>query len=127
MARMVECAKLGRLLPALDEPPFPGLLGQRIYNEISRDAWEQWRQHQTILINHYALNPVDPDARKMLREEMEKFFFADESRKPEGWVPAGAAAGGGSKGGGAEPGGLDSSDPYASSSSKGGGAAQRKK
>jgi Fe-S cluster biosynthesis and repair protein YggX len=125
MARMVECAKLGRMLPGLEKPPFPGPLGERIYNEISQEAWEQWRQHQTILINHYALNPVDPDSRKLLRREMEKFFFEDTSQKPEGWVPTGAATGGGSKGGGAEPPGLDSSDPFASS--KGGGAGQRKK
>ena len=116
MARMVKCAKLGQELPGLEKPPFPGPLGQRIYDEISQAAWEQWREHQTILINHYALNPVDPDARKMLRQEMEKFFFSEQSKKPEGWVPVGA--------GRAEPPGLDATE---AAPSKGGGAAPRKK
>ncbi len=116
MARMVECAKLGRELPGLEKAPFPGPLGQRIFDEISQAAWDQWREHQTILINHYALNPVDPEDRKTLRREMEKFFFSERVQKPEGWVPMAA--------GRAEPAGLDSTDPMPS---KGGGAPARKK
>lgn len=98
MARMVQCAKLGRLLPGLERPPFPGPLGERIYNEVSADGWELWREHQTILINHYALNPADPEDRQLLREQMEEFFFGEGAQMPEGWMPSGAAP---AKGGGA--------------------------
>jgi Fe-S cluster biosynthesis and repair protein YggX len=95
MARTVQCNKLGRELPGLDRPPIPGAVGERIYNEISAQAWEMWREHQTILINHYALNPADPADRKVLREHMEEFFFGEGAQMPEGWQPAGAAGGGG--------------------------------
>ncbi|HEU4792404.1 MAG TPA: oxidative damage protection protein [Nitrolancea sp.] len=118
MARTVLCAKLGQELPGLEKPPFPGPLGLRIFNEVSQAAWEQWREHQTILINHYALNPVDPDARKMLRQEMEKFFFSEQVQKPEGWVPVAA--------GQAEPAGLDATDAAPSKGGGGGGAARKK-
>ncbi|HLI51027.1 MAG TPA: oxidative damage protection protein [Thermomicrobiaceae bacterium] len=97
MARMVQCAKLGMELPGLDAPPFPGPLGQRIYEEISAEAWAMWREAQTIMINHYALNPADPDDRKVLREQMEEFLFGGGGDMPAGWAPAGA--GGMSKGG----------------------------
>lgn len=110
MARLVQCAKLGRELPGLEKPPFPGPLGERIYNEISAEAWEMWRQQQTIIINHYGLNPADPEDRQILREQMEEFFFGAGARMPEGWTPAGT---GGAKGGGAP--------------AKGGGAPRRKK
>jgi Fe-S cluster biosynthesis and repair protein YggX len=102
MARLVQCNKLGRELPGLARPPIPGPLGERIYNEISEPAWEMWRQHQTILINHYALNPADPEDRKTLRAHMEEFFFGEGAQMPEGWQPAGAGStkggGGGAKG-----------------------------
>jgi len=98
MPRMVQCAKLGRLLPGLEKPPFPGPLGERIYHEISQDAWEMWREYQTIIINHYGLNPADPDDRKLLREEMEGFLFGGAAGMPEGWVPAGARSGAPTKG-----------------------------
>ncbi|HUY99976.1 MAG TPA: oxidative damage protection protein [Thermomicrobiaceae bacterium] len=98
MAKVVQCAKLGRLLPGLERPPFPGPLGERIFNEVSADGWELWREHQTILINHYALNPADPEDRQLLREQMEEFFFGEGAQMPEGWMPSGAGA---AKGGGA--------------------------
>mgnify|MGYP000079577672 FL=1 len=98
MPRMVQCAKLGCLLPGLEKPPFPGLLGERIYNEISQQAWEMWREYQTIVINHYGLNPADPDDRKVLRAEMEEFFFGEGAAMPEGWVPEGARGGAPAKG-----------------------------
>jgi Fe-S cluster biosynthesis and repair protein YggX len=102
MARLVQCKKLGRELPGLERPPVAGALGERIYNEISEEAWLMWREYQTILINHYALNPADPDDRKVLREHMEEFFFGEGAAMPEGWQPAGASTkggGGGAKGG----------------------------
>ncbi|MEX2425478.1 MAG: oxidative damage protection protein [Thermomicrobiaceae bacterium] len=98
MARLVQCKKIGRELPGLENPPIPGPLGERIYNEVSAQAWEMWREHQTIMINHYALNPADPNDRKVLREHMEEFFFGEDAQMPEGWQPAGA--GGSDKGGG---------------------------
>lgn len=102
MARLVKCAKLGRELPGLEKPPFPGPLGERIYNEISAEAWNMWKEQQTIIINHYGLNPADPDDRQVLRDLMEEFFFGEGARMPEGWTPVGTGGGGApAKGGGA--------------------------
>jgi Fe-S cluster biosynthesis and repair protein YggX len=79
MVRMVHCAKLGRELPGLEQPPFPGQLGQRIYEHISAEAYAEWLPHLTTIINHYGLNPADPETRQMLRNEMESFFFGEQS------------------------------------------------
>ncbi len=103
MPRIVHCVKLGRDLPGLEKPPFPGQLGQRIYEHVSQQAWDMWPEHSTLIINHYGLNLADPEARKILREQMEEFFFASESQMPEGWEPENAGVGAGaapSKGGG---------------------------
>jgi Fe-S cluster biosynthesis and repair protein YggX len=98
--RMVQCVKLGRELPGLDKPPMPGELGQRIYEQVSREAWEMWQEHSRLLINHYGLNLADPDARQIMRQQMEEFFFGQDARMPEGWVPEAAGAKG--KGGPAQ-------------------------
>ncbi len=90
MPRMVMCVKLGRELPGLEAPPFPGPLGERIYENVSEEAYRLWTQHATIMINHYGLYPADPDTRKLLRKEMEEFFFGDDAQLPEGWVAPGA-------------------------------------
>jgi Fe-S cluster biosynthesis and repair protein YggX len=95
---MVECVKIGKTLPGLEKPPFPGELGQRIYEHVSAEAFDLWKPHMTILINHHGLNPVDPDTRKILREEMEEFFFGKDAKLPEGWIPPGAAPAAGGKG-----------------------------
>ena len=79
------CTKLGRLAPGLEKPPFPGPLGQRIYEEVSAEGYELWKPHMTILINHYALNPADPDTRIMLRQQMEEFFFGEGAQVSEDW------------------------------------------
>jgi Fe-S cluster biosynthesis and repair protein YggX len=104
MPRMVNCVKLGRELPGLDKPPFPGPLGQRIYEHISKQAYDMWPAQSTLIINHYGLNMADPEARKILREQMEEFFFGSEAKMPEGWVPeeegVGTGAGQSKKGGG---------------------------
>lgn len=92
MARMVECIKIGRTLPGMDKPPFPGELGQRIFDNVSAEGYALWQPHMTILINHYGLNPADPDTRRILREQMEEFFFGEDARMPEGWVPPSQAA-----------------------------------
>ncbi len=92
MPRMVQCVKLGRELPGLEKPPFPGELGQRIFENVSAEGYALWQPHMTILINHYGLNPADPDTRRILRDQMEEFFFGADARMPEGWMPPSAAS-----------------------------------
>ncbi|MDH3914672.1 MAG: oxidative damage protection protein [Chromatiales bacterium] len=86
MGRMVNCVLLGTEAEGLDYAPYPGDLGKRIYDNVSRQAWQQWLAHQTMLINEYRLTPIEPKARKFLEEEMEKFFFGEGSTRPEGFV-----------------------------------------
>ncbi len=85
MTRTVKCVLLGEELEGLERPPWPGELGQRIYENVSRQAWQQWLQHQTMLINEYRLSTIDPKARKFLLQEMQKFLFGGGSQKPEGY------------------------------------------
>lgn len=87
MARMVHCVLLKQELPGLERPPYPGALGQRIYEQVSQQAWQQWLRHQTMLINEYRLSVIEPKARKFLVEEMEKFLFGGGAEKPEGYTP----------------------------------------
>ncbi|WP_455380614.1 oxidative damage protection protein [Acidihalobacter prosperus] len=87
MTRMVQCSYLGKEAEGLDRPPYPGEIGKKIYLEVSKEAWQLWLRHQTMLINEYRLSPVDPKARKFLEEEMERFLFGGEANKPEGYVP----------------------------------------
>lgn len=87
MARMVHCVVLGREAEGLDYAPYPGELGQRIYAQVSKEAWARWLKHQTMLINEYRLSPIEPKARKFLVAEMEKFFFGGGSEKPKEYVP----------------------------------------
>lgn len=87
MARVVKCVKLGREAEGLDFPTYPGELGKRIFENVSKEAWRMWLNHQTMLMNEYRLNPLDPKARKFLEQEMEKFFFGEGSKPPEGYVP----------------------------------------
>lgn len=94
MARMVNCVKLGRELPGLERLPYPGELGQRIFENVSQQAWEMWMQHSVILINHYGLSLGDPQARQFLQEQMEEFFFGEDAQMPEGWTPEGTAQAG---------------------------------
>ena len=91
MVRMVQCAKLGRELPGLAQPPFPGPLGERIFNEISQQAWQLWPAQATLIINHYGLSLGNPDAQRVLMQQMEEFFFGANARVPEGWSPPSAA------------------------------------
>jgi Fe-S cluster biosynthesis and repair protein YggX len=82
VSRTVQCVLLGREAEGLARPPYPGPLGQRIYDSISKEAWQKWLAHQTMLINEYRLSPMEPKARQFLEQEMEKFFFAGGSEKP---------------------------------------------
>ncbi|HVB88015.1 MAG TPA: oxidative damage protection protein [Candidatus Dormibacteraeota bacterium] len=85
--RMVKCVKLGRELPGLDRPPWKGDLGQRIYENVSKDAWRMWVDHSKMLLNELRLNPLDPNSQHIMEEQMEQFFFGDGSKTPEGYVP----------------------------------------
>jgi Fe-S cluster biosynthesis and repair protein YggX len=86
---MVQCVLLKREAPGFDRPPYPGELGRRIYDHVSREAWAGWLRHQTMLINEYRLTPIEPKARKFLEAEMEKFFFGGGSSTPEGYQAPG--------------------------------------
>lgn len=87
MARMVNCIKLGREAEGLDLPPIPGELGKRIFESVSKEAWQQWVKYQTMLINENRLNLVDPRARKYLAEQLEKHFFGGGADAVSGFVP----------------------------------------
>jgi Fe-S cluster biosynthesis and repair protein YggX len=87
MSRTVKCVMLGAEAEGLDRPPYPGELGQRIYDNVSKEAWQRWVRHQTMLINEYRLSPIEPKARKFLVAEMEKFFFGGGSDAPQEYVP----------------------------------------
>jgi len=83
MSKKVNCILLKKELDGLDEQPYPGELGARIFENASNEAWQKWLSHQTILINEYRLSPINADHRKYLEEEMEKFFFGGGSAKPK--------------------------------------------
>ncbi|NGP53368.1 oxidative damage protection protein [Thioalkalivibrio sp. XN8] len=87
MTRTVNCVVLGHEAEGLDRPPYPGELGQRVYEQVSKQAWQQWLAHQTMLINEYRLVVIEPQAREFLRQQMEEFFFGQGAAKPEGYVP----------------------------------------
>ena len=89
MTRIVNCQKLGKSLTGLDSAPYPGQLGQRIFEHISQQAWDMWLAHQTMLINEYRLSLIDPAAREFLAKEMENFLFGDGSEKPPGFTDEG--------------------------------------
>lgn len=87
MSRTVHCQLLDEDLEGLSFQTYPGELGKRIYENISQKAWQQWLAHQTILINEHRLSPMNPEHRKFLEQEMEKFFFGGGSETPQGYVP----------------------------------------
>jgi len=87
MTRMVKCVKLGKEAEGLDRMPYPGDLGKRIFDNVSKEAWQMWMGQQTMLINEYRLSPIDPKTRTFLEEQMEKFFFGEGAQTPEGYVP----------------------------------------
>jgi Fe-S cluster biosynthesis and repair protein YggX len=85
MSRTVNCVLLGIESEGLERPTYPGDLGQRIFDSVSKLAWQRWLGHQTMLINENRLTPIDPKARQFLEQEMEKFFFGEGSEKPSGF------------------------------------------
>lgn len=91
MARMVHCIKLGKEAEGLDFPPYPGELGKRLWESVSKEAWAAWLKHQTMLVNENRLNLADARARQYLARQMEQFLFGGEADKPAGYVPPGGA------------------------------------
>jgi Fe-S cluster biosynthesis and repair protein YggX len=87
---MVKCIKLGREAEGLDFPPVPGELGKRLWESVSKEAWQQWQKHQTMLVNENRLNLADARARKYLMSQMEKYFFGEGVDQPAGYVPPGS-------------------------------------
>jgi Fe-S cluster biosynthesis and repair protein YggX len=87
MTRMVNCIKLGREAEGLDFPPYPGEIGKRIYENVSKQAWQDWLRHQTMLVNENRLSLADPRARKYLAAQMEAYFFGEGAERPVGYVP----------------------------------------
>ncbi|HAN55423.1 MAG: oxidative damage protection protein [Pseudomonadota bacterium] len=87
MARTVNCIKLGREADGLDFPPMPGEMGQRLYANVSKEAWAGWIKHQTMLVNENRLNLADAKARKYLMEQVEKYFFGEGADQAAGYVP----------------------------------------
>ena len=86
MSRTVQCIVLKKEAEGLAFQPYPGELGKRIFNNVSQKAWQKWLAHQTMLINEMRLSPINPEHRKFLESEMEKYFFGEGSEKPEGFV-----------------------------------------
>lgn len=91
MTRLVQCTKLGKELPGLDFVPIKNELGERIYREISQQAWQDWLKHSTMVINEYRLNPSEAKAQEILSEQMNSFFFGDGAAPPPEFVELTAA------------------------------------
>ncbi|ODS56194.1 MAG: oxidative damage protection protein [Acidobacteria bacterium SCN 69-37] len=85
--RRVFCQKLQQDLPGLDAPPWPGALGQRIYDHISREAWEQWEERMKMVLNEYRLLPFQKEAQTLIVQQMEEFLFGQAASLPPGYVP----------------------------------------
>jgi Fe-S cluster biosynthesis and repair protein YggX len=90
MARTVNCVKLGREGEGLDFPPYPGELGRRIFEHVSKEAWKAWLEHQKMLVNENRLNLADAAARKYLAEQMEAYFFGAGADVAAGYVKPGS-------------------------------------
>ncbi|PJD96844.1 MAG: oxidative damage protection protein [Legionella sp.] len=86
MSKIVFCCKLKQDAQGMDRAPFPGPLGERLLNEVSKEAWSMWLSHQTMLINEYRLNLTEAKSREFLKEEMQKYFFGEGSEKPAGYT-----------------------------------------
>jgi Fe-S cluster biosynthesis and repair protein YggX len=86
--RLVQCVKLGQQLEGLDRPPIRGPLGQRVYDEVSKQAWRQWLEHSKMLINEYRLDLVSEAGQRVWMAELEKYFFGDGSAAPPDYRPS---------------------------------------
>ncbi|MEY4909295.1 MAG: hypothetical protein RL260_3013 [Pseudomonadota bacterium] len=90
MARTIQCILLKKEAEGLDFPTYPGELGKRIYQSVSKEAWQQWLKHQTMLVNENRLNLADARARQYLARQMENYFFGSGADQPQGYVPPAA-------------------------------------
>lgn len=86
MARTVHCVKLNKEAEGLDFPPYPGDLGKKLYESVSKEAWQMWLSQQTMLINEYRLSLADPKSQQFLAEELKKYFFGEGSAPPPEFV-----------------------------------------
>lgn len=84
---MVQCIKLGREAEGLEKPPLKGEAGQRIFENVSKEAWKQWLEHSKMLVNEYRLDLVSPQGQKIWMDQMEKYFFGEGSQLPAEFVP----------------------------------------
>ena len=82
------CVKFGRKMEGLDRVPWKGELGQRIYDNVSKEAWKLWIEHSKMIMNEYRLNPLDPQSQKIMEEQLEQFFFGEGAKLPEGYIAA---------------------------------------
>ena len=87
MSRIVHCVKLGKDLPGLDSPPWPGELGERIYNNVSLEAWKLWEERMKMILNEYRLLPFQKEAQDLMAKQMTEFFFGQASSLPADYVP----------------------------------------
>ncbi|NLY64182.1 MAG: oxidative damage protection protein [Alcaligenaceae bacterium] len=87
MARLVQCVKLKKEAEGLDYPPYPGELGTKIWQSISKEAWIAWTEIQTRIVNENRLNLADARARKYLQQQMESYLFEDANIEAQGYVP----------------------------------------
>jgi Fe-S cluster biosynthesis and repair protein YggX len=87
MNRMVQCVKLGKELPGLDSPPWPGELGERIFNNVSLEAWRLWEDRMRMILNEYRLLPFQKEAQDLMAQQMTEFFFGEGSAPPLDYVP----------------------------------------
>jgi Fe-S cluster biosynthesis and repair protein YggX len=85
--RTVHCVKLKKDLPGLDAPPWPGELGQRIYDNVSAEAWADWEERMKMILNEYKLLPFQKEAQVLVAKYMEDYFFGEGSATPAGYVP----------------------------------------
>ena len=84
---IVECVKFGREMPGLDRIPWKGPIGQRIYDNVSKEAWKLWVEHSKMLMNEFRLNPLDPKSQQVMEEQMETYFFGEGAKLPDSYVP----------------------------------------
>jgi Fe-S cluster biosynthesis and repair protein YggX len=86
-SRVVQCVKFGKQMEGLDRVPWKGEIGQRIFENVSKEGWKMWIEHSKMIMNEYRLNPLDPQSQKIMEEQMEQFFFGEGAKLPEGYVP----------------------------------------
>ncbi len=85
--RIVHCVKFQKELPGLDVPPWPGEIGQRVYENVSAQAWKLWEERQKMILNEYRLMPWQKEGQELIKKQMEDFFFGEGSALPAGYVP----------------------------------------